>query len=175
MDQVVARKLISMTTDSDSDEPNSPGTMGNKNSDSEPVITRNHTPGMNGSVVVDTSTLNAGRHSPNVSSLSAGNANPKLGNGSPIAGKGRPSADNSPVQIRKNSSAGNESPIAGQDNPMADRDSPITENPIPKTDSKSAIPATGNPAAISPDVSDSEQPNTTSSRQALLSSSESSS
>ena len=159
MDQVVARKLISMTTDSDSDEPNSPGTMGNKNYDSEPDITRNRTPGMNGSVVVDTSTLNAGRHSPNVSSLSAG--------------KARPSADNSPVQIRKNSCAGNESPIAGQDNPMAD--SPITENPIPKTDSKSAIPATGNPAAISPDVSDSEQPNTTSSRQALLSSSESSS
>jgi hypothetical protein len=141
-----------MTTDSDTDEPDSPGTMGNGNAD----VTMNHSPGMNGAVAGGMSKV----------SPSEGNESPSVKRDSPIVTRDSPRAGmDSP--IAGNPGVGRDSPGIGIDSPIAGRDSP--EDPIPNTDSESCVAAPGNPDTTSSTLSDNEL--STSSQQALLPSS----
>ena len=192
VDQIIARKSISLQSDSDIDEPSSPGTLGDKNLD--PDVMKNHTPEINGTVVMDTSSLNAGKDSPKVGSLKAGNASPKSGNSGPSADI----VNSKPKVVKRNTSGGIDNPFAANDSltrgsgnsdvdtgnastgissPSAGNDALSAESP--KRDSPIAAPGSpsnDNPDDESPEISDNEHVNkTTSSRQALLTSSDSSS
>ena len=147
VDQMIARKLISMTGDSDSDD--LPGSIDDKDSATDAV--RNHSPEMNGSVVTSDSST----------------ASPKIGHGS--AGKTSPGESKACLASGvENKGVRRDSPVAGNDSTIADNGSANTENPITK--SESATAASGKPRIDRPEISDVDQPDTSSSQQALLSS-----
>lgn len=176
MDEVISRKLISVSTDSEDEE---------FNQDTHSGRTKTSVPGMNGFALTDMTTLSVSNESRN----DTVNASPVVSNVS-LSSEGRASrdergnnanVDNNRKQIKYNN-ASNTSPISEQDsaasstnspiarvNPVAGRDSPISgddalNTAVSKTDSFSS------PAATSRRLQtlDSGFANTTSSRQALL-------
>ena len=206
IDEIIARKRISSGTDPDIDDTNAPGNLGKKNPD--PDVVRNHTPEINGSVVKDNSAHNAGKNSPKLGSLNAGEYSPILGNGASNAGivntsvgivsPSPGSVSPEPTVVKRNTSGGIDNPFvennnpttesddsdADTDNPIADIGSPSAGNEAlnaesPKSESPMAATESRNddsPDDESPEHSDNERVNkTTSSRQALLTSSDSSS
>ena len=147
VDQIISRKLVSMTDDSDSDD--LPGNRDGKDSATEAV--RNHSPRMNGSVVTSDSST----------------ASPKIGHS--IVSKTNPGESKiCPPSGMENKGARRDSPVAGNDSTIVDTGSANTENPITKSESVTA--ASGIPRIDCPEISDVDEPDTSSSQKALLSS-----
>ena len=157
LDQVIARKCISMSRYSDDDESDSAETLENKNALPHIAtdIDTNHSPGVNGSVVVDNS--HAGKKSPNTDNEESLNAK-KV----------------SSIPIRNNN-MGNENPIVGRDSASLGEDSQIMGNldtkdtVISNRDYDSADGVAEHSKTDGFETSDVEQATTSSSRQALLS------
>ena len=181
MDQVIARKLVSMTDDSDNDEPNSLGTVVNNVPSTDPDVITSHQPGLNGSVVGKS----AGKDSPKIGGT-ADNASPKPKKMDGSKERNCPSSGvNSPNAGNEMTIMGNDNPGAGRDTPDGDRDSPDattenavdggepenSKNPMPNTESESSVNTT-HENREDVDSSDNEQPDKTSSQQALLSTSD---